>query len=410
MKKLVIGEPKIVSQNPDAAILFEGWQDPFIRQKDGVLYVTFNSLRDCNENIGTAHQNPVFRSADLGVTWEQISDFDEYLKAGTKLPNGEYLSKVSNGGLIKNPQNMPEYPKNRHICKKWGMDYKSYRFDELKDVLGENIEKKAPFVRFKPDSNELIKEKATINWDDLPLQYFVKQDYIVPFSIVDRKVYEHKGVLWSVTFGPYILPDGSLGSNWLSVHLLKSNDLGHTWEYVNTIPYKDEYNNPNCIDIEGFNETALMFAENGDIVLVMRSGSLSPWTVGDDEHPAPKIFITRSKDGGKTFEKAKPFYDFGILPAAVQLDCGVTILSSGRPGVYLRYSEDGNLEEWSDPEFIIKVPDEDVYKSYYEYTCCNTDICVYNENTAFLVYSDFKLKDKDGRRAKSIVVRKLTVE
>ena len=94
----------------------------------------------------------------------------------------------------------------------------------------------------------------------------------------------------------------------------------------------------------------------------------------------------------------------------MQLDCGVTILSSGRPGVYLRYSGDGNLEEWTDPEFIIKVPEEDVYKAYYEYTCCNTDLCVYDENTAFLVYSDFQLKDKDGRRAKSIVVRKLTVE
>ena len=409
MKKIIIGEPKIVSQNPDAAILFEGWQDPYIRQRDGVLYVTFNSRRDCNETTGLAEQNPLYRSVDMGETWEKVSDYEEFLKSGLKLSNGDYLSVRENGTLIMNPEKLPEYPKNRKTCKIYEMEYRTYSADELIPYLDGKIDKKINFARYNPKTGEFVRERATVNWDDMPLKYYINEDYITPLHI-ESSIVEHNGVLWATSFAPYILPDGTMGSNWYCSHLLKSEDFGHTWDYVNTIPYKEEYNNPNCIDIEGFNETAIMFAENGDMVLVIRSGSLSPWTVGDDDHPAPKIFITRSSDEGKTWSEPEPFYDFGILPQAVQLDCGVTILSSGRPGVYLRYSEDGNLEEWSDPEFIIKVPDEDVYKSYYEYTCCNTDICVYNENTAFLVYSDFKLKDKDGRRAKSIVVRKITVE
>ena len=81
MKKIIIGEPKIVSQNPDVAILFEGWQDPYIRQRDGVLYVTFNSRRDCNETVGLAEQNPLYRSTDKGEKKKKVSDYEEFLKS-----------------------------------------------------------------------------------------------------------------------------------------------------------------------------------------------------------------------------------------------------------------------------------------------------------------------------------------
>ncbi len=220
---------------------------------------------------------------------------------------------------------------------------------------------------------------------------------------------DKNGKMYMLTYTGYILPDGTLGSKRLCVHILISEDFGKDWYYLSTIPYLEEYNNPNCIDIEGFNETSLLFAEDGDIFAIMRSGSLHPFKKGDADHPAPKQYCARSSDGGKTW-KAEPFYDFGILPQTVKLECGTTILVSGRPGVYVRSTDDPKFREWREPEFLVKVPEDEVYGEYYEYTCSNTGICAYDSNTAFITYSNFKLTAPDGKRAKSILVQKVTVE
>ncbi|MBO5786178.1 MAG: hypothetical protein J6R45_02535, partial [Clostridia bacterium] len=81
-----------------------------------------------------------------------------------------------------------------------------------------------------------------------------------------------------------------------------------------------------------------------------------------------------------------------------------------RPGVYLRVSQDISADKWSDVYHVVEVPKEDFYSKYYEYSCCNTCLAVTGPSTAFIAYSDFTLNAPDGRRAKSIMVRKITVE
>jgi hypothetical protein len=85
-------------------------------------------------------------------------------------------------------------------------------------------------------------------------------------------------------------------------------------------------------------------------------------------------------------------------------------MSSGRPGVYLRVSQDDCAKEWSDPVPVVEVPREDFHGKYYEYSCCNTGLAVTGPNTAVIAYSDFTLNAPNGKRAKSIMVRKITVE
>ncbi|MCQ2386463.1 MAG: glycoside hydrolase, partial [Clostridia bacterium] len=208
-----------------------------------------------------------------------------------------------------------------------------------------------------------------VRWEGMPLMaadtYMRKANGGLSVAV------DENGTVWTTAYGAHILPDGTLASKYCCCHVLRSDDNGHSWDYVNTIDYKEEYNNPNCIDIEGFNETSIMVAANGDLFFVIRSGSLHPFIKGDKDHPAPKFYCARSKDKGKTWD-VKPFYDFGVFPVSVRLKCGTTLLTSGRPGVYIRQCDDENLENWADPVFLLTVPEEDIYGAYYEYSCSKT--------------------------------------
>ncbi len=405
MSKLVFHEPVVVAQSTTAAILFDGYQDPTIRTDGkGALYVRFNVRRDEDTTFGLEDANPVYKSIDGGESWEKISGIYEWVAAGTKLANGD-IYEIREIPLITDLPELPEAREERKISIIAG-EATVYTVDELYPTLGDRVAKEFPIYRIKAGTNEIVKETAAVHWDNMPA---LRTYQGVRRSWGHKIACDKNGKMYMVAYSGYVLPDGTLGSKRFSVHILTSEDCGKNWYYLSTIPYLEEYNNPNCIDIEGFNETALHFAENGDIFAVMRSGSLHPFIKGDNEHPAPKLYCARSSDGGKSW-KPEPFYDFGICPVSTELECGTTILVSGRPGVYVRSTDDPNFENWNDPVFLVTVPEEEVYGEYYEYSCSNTGICAYDSNTAFVTYSNFKLDAPDGKRAKSILVQKITVE
>ena len=109
--------------------------------------------------------------------------------------------------------------------------------------------------------------------------------------------------------------------------------MGHTWEYVSHILYRESFNPPTAIDVEGFMECSLEFLKDGSCLAILRSGSLSPFVIGDDDHPAPIMMQTRSRDGCKTWEKPTYFYDYGVMPVTRMLADGTVLMAAGRPGV-----------------------------------------------------------------------------
>ncbi len=84
-------------------------------------------------------------------------------------------------------------------------------------------------------------------------------------------------------------------------------------------------------------------------------------------------------------------------------------MASGRPGVYIRFCNNPNGEKWNDIIELLQVPQEELYTAYYEYSCSNPDILIFDEKTIFATYSDFRHNAPDGKRAKSIVVQKITL-
>ena len=411
MKTIKLGKPVIVAQSTTEPILFGGYQDPQIRcGEDGVLYVRFNARRDSWLTFGEEEKNPVYKSTDGGESFFKCENpQEEWMRAGTRLPNGDIFYFREHSVLRKETlPELPALPQERRL-RTAGMSV--YTVDELAPILNERVAKEFKAYRIKAGTDLIVEETCEVIWDKMPVVlhhdgFLIR---VFPHSALSMKV-DRDGTLWMPVDAPAIDENGRLLSLRRCTALLRSADMGHTWEYVSHILYEEEFNPETAIDVEGFMECSLEFLHDGSCIALLRSGSLSPFVVGDDAHPAPIMMRTRSYDNCKNWEKPEYFYDYGVLPVTRMLKDGTVLLSSGRPGVYMRISQDISATSWSDPVQVVEVPKQDFYAKYYEYSCCNTGLAVTGDNTAFLTYSDFTLNTPSGERAKSIMVRKVTVE
>ncbi len=410
MKKLVIGDPVIVSQSTTEPIMHGGWQDPEIRCKDGVLYVRFSGVKDDYENRDRENKNPVYKSID-GINWEPAKNNAlEWTNAQTPIANGDKVRftgvpSVTDKQLL---ETLGEPALIRGADKMKVPAYKGvYTNAEMRKILGDDTNKVIKSHRIKAGESELTRTKCEVKWDDLAygkiFNGYVACAYAQPFR------QDKDGTLYLPVAAHCVRPDGSLVSGYRSMCMLKSVDNGYSWEHVGTCEYHDEYNIPNAIEVEGFMESAFEICDDGSFFMIMRSGSLSPFVIGDDDHPAPKCMIAYSYDKGKTWTKPEIFYEYGVLPRCVKMGDGTILMTSGRPDVYVRACYDGKGKEWDDVIHVLDVPKEHYYNAYWEYTCSNNDICAYDDTTAYLTYSNFQLTTPEGVRAKSIIVRKISI-
>jgi hypothetical protein len=118
------------------------------------------------------------------------------------------------------------------------------------------------------------------------------------------------------------------------------------------------------------------------------------------------MYSSRSTDLGKTWSKPAVIAQNGVLPKLLQLENGVLVLTSGRPGVQVRFSTDGKGEKWSDPFDII--PISSTYHS--DDTCGYTSLLATGPNTFMVAYSHFKHPTEDGQKRKAILVREVRVD
>ncbi len=414
MKKVTLSEPIIVAQSTTEPILHGGCQDPFVRiDENKNIYVRFNARVDHLDTFGQEENNPVFKSTDGGKTWERDKSEGAYTKALKPLPNGDKFQlrewkpilNIDDETLKKFPE-IPESRKNNKRIDTFDL----YTVEELNPVFSE-LTKEFLCNRIYAGTDEVVEETCKVNWNNMPVE-LVGRALLRVFCMCPYAV-DKNGTLWVPVRSGYVKEDGESASRLSCTHILRSDDFGHTWDYVNTIVYDEEkYNNPNMIDIEGFNEGAITCLDDGSMIIILRSGSLYPFEpkIGDKDHPAPYSYIAKSSDGFKTIDYVKPFYDYGVRPWSTKLNNGTIVFISGRPGVYIRTCDDPKGEEWNDVIDIIKVPDDEVYTGYWKYSCSNCGVDSYDDNTAFISYADFTLTTPEGEKAKSIVVRKVTIE
>ncbi len=130
---------------------------------------------------------------------------------------------------------------------------------------------------------------------------------------------------------------GQAGSFYYRTWLVTSADGGEHWEYVSTIGYDP------TIGTEGYCEPVLRLLPNGELLCLLRTGGNNrPY------HQDNPLCVTRSDDGGKTWQEPQRTGFEGVAPDLVVMADGTLACSTGRPGAWVLFSTD-NGHTWGDP-------------------------------------------------------------
>ena len=121
-------------------------------------------------------------------------------------------------------------------------------------------------------------------------------------------------------------------------------------------------------------------------------------------------YIARSDDGGLTWSKPVKFDRCGVLPQLEHLGCGVTLATYGRPGLYVRATEDPKGMDWEAPIELMPYREPNLPWPHWMDSCCYTRMLPLDDRTVMMAYSDFRVKDEAGVERKCIMVRTIHVE
>ncbi|MBE6553666.1 MAG: exo-alpha-sialidase [Ruminococcaceae bacterium] len=403
MKKIVVKSRTVIAESDQESLLWGGFQIPLIRYANGALIVKFMGRKDAVETYGKEDLDHIYISRDYGKNWEK-GCLDAWRKAATLLPNGDRIDFVQRKNIVGS-FDLPPAKKMAFGSK----DVFVYPIDELKGIVS-GLEKSFTVTRLRRGEEEPQEEICTVNWKDMPVNFYPREDgsFFTQISSCANDVkIDKNGVLWFPVYAEAPLSKHeSATSRYYSVHLLRSDDLGHSWDYVSSVYYDPACNVPDAYSVEGFNEATLEILENGDFLMIMRSGSLHP--LRQDGRPIPKMFSVRSSDEGKTWSKPQVFFDYGIHPHSLKTEDGTILLISGRPGVYLMTCDDPEGKTWSPITELVSVPESDVMTKYFEYTCSNADLCICDNGRIFATYSAFDPTKQPP--VKSIVVSEIGIE
>ena len=99
-----------------------------------------------------------------------------------------------------------------------------------------------------------------------------------------------------------------------------------------------------AVTMEGFRESDLVQAANGDLVCIMRSGGRNIELTAP-HFPTP-LYCSISKDEGRSWSVPKQVADRGISPNLLTMSNGIIVCTYNRPGNWLIFSDD-NGHSWT---------------------------------------------------------------
>jgi len=361
------------------------YQFPSIgRTNDGKLIVSWQMQEDSHKSYGRMPNRKVtpMMSKDKGNTWiPQDKSYKLYSQGyNINLSNGDYLEVYT--PPAKDIRAYKTFPKE--VSSKGNTFF--YRLASLPKEL------QGIYMSYRSYSGESKTIHSTLS-DPGALRYAI--DGLMPIvwwgnikELADKSLIA--GIypaLYQDSLGK-VMPGG--------VSFYKSDDVGSSWHVIGKIPFIFD----GIANIRGnlsFDEPAFEILNDSTFLCVMRSGAVSP------------MYKTFSSDRGKTWSRPVPFTPNGVKPRLLKLKNGVLVLASGRPGIQIRFSYDGTGRVWSDPLDMIPFMKSD--GSYNRKVSCGyASIIEADNNSFYIVYSDFTNKDFWGRTRKTIFCRKVTVD
>ena len=262
---------------------------------------------------------------------------------------------------------------------------------------------------YDPITGEVTRFPATVNWPYMPVGAS-KTGVITPVDY-EMAIQCYKGIL-VLDDGMYYCMysrgfDSDAPTKEQAVHkycgehnvyLFKSTDCGRTWNYLSRQLVTDEVHTGSNV-FEGYNEPGMSLMPDGSVVMLMRTGG--GWV---NDHGSP-CYLVRSTDRCKTWSKPVKFDEVGVMPQIRTLKCGVSIATYGRPGLYLRVTDDPSGQKWEERIEIPLAEGKEWRSCYY------TDLYQLDDTSFLMIYTDFHqpLDDGSGEEGKAIMVRKITV-
>lgn len=391
-----LSEPIVVSRCPEVtgAIGFKNWgfyQFPIIENVDNDrLYLHYHVDLDKTEAYGRDSDHH-FVSSDKGQTWVQCKR-DEGYTNGCQLPDGSFIRKHMPRPFKATEVAIPEEPDAIHTANCNGDTlipfYAEYRFEDRLNEMA--IERKYP-------GQDWFVEMKTIS---IPGSARYVMDGYFPYRWFEHLKISPDGRIWGIAY-PYYLDNKYNGKPGSKVTFIVSDDNGETFHYLSCIPFQpdsayEEAYAQHQPPISAFTEADIEFLPNGTIVCLIRSQDFSV------EMPC---YISYSYDNGETWTKPQVFDVHGVSPQLLHLKCGVTLATYGRPGVYLRATDDPEAKEWQEPITIVE-PDS----NGNVVTCSNNTFVAIDDHTAIITYTMFYYPDENGEPHKTILCRTITIE
>ena len=396
---VTLSDPVAVAVGPET---MEGVWGPFqfpvlYELTDGRLLYTWEISPDDAATLGSPVGCAV--SADQGKTWQHVSEDEVYDKRGTLLPNGDRIRFPEATSL---PEDSLELPKC--IGQNPTPGTKSYWLEDFDPNL---VNRTWETIRIPAGSDKAVVEQAQIkNW---PYQHVnTRHGHLIRPFPWGRVRIAPDGTLWMPHYtASGVNPKNGGFTPYDAVCILKSTDMGKSWELVHWVQYiPDTDNDPMAFSLEGLNECDIAFTAQGGMICLMRSHGRFSY----HSH----TYIIRSQDNGKTWTKPEIFDDHGVWPTMVNLKCGAILAGYGRPGLTLRVTADPKAEQWEEP---IKIVDAVQHQGragkdvlMLMKTCGYCAILPLDDHTAGIAYSDFTHKDENGVARKTMLFRTITVE
>lgn len=363
-----LGQPRLVAEGPTTEHRWGRWQFPTLEAgAKGEMLLFVHVEPDSAASYGKARK--VYVSMDKGRTWRE--DADAARRAyGVRLPNGEWLRTDT---VAATPVAEVKLPAQRAERVSYKTPFQLYLLRELPEKL-RNIYFQRFAGQWTPESHPLNDPEA--------LRY-ATGGLIPQIWWGDMKVLKDNSIV-ALAY-PYY--HASQPTPYTSAASYRSTDNGRTWEKTGHILY-DEPDRRR----DGFTEPALEVLPNGELLGVLRT------TDGNGVGP---MYSVRSADQGRTWSPPQLFAETGVLPRLLQLRNGVLVLSSGRPGVDLRFSTDSG-RTWSPAKALLPLPDRTKIQAD---SCGYTSLLPLGKDRFLIAYSWFT--PPSGR--KSIYVREVRV-
>ncbi len=392
--KLILEDPVVARMGETMEEVGWGpWQYPTLaKADDGRLVLSCSSGPDSSTSFG--HEIHWAVSKDDGRSWE-ISDPSIKKYDGLKLRDGRILRRPARKITPVKKEDLPA-PIATHPIQG-----EVYLYDDLKDGL---MSKEWYFTRTDPDGSveELY---SPIRWPYMATTY-LHDALLTPFPF-GKPHQAPDGSVWVTHYGIIPSPENGGYSPFYNTFFLRSKDCGESWELMSWIPYTPDLRDfaGAYTEAEGFCEVDISFMPDGSMLSLLRSGSTTP------------SYISHSPDG-ITWEKPVLFDKCGVWPTLLTLDCGVTVTGYGRPGFFLRATDDPAGRVWEDPIELLPYkdrsdeanePPENPGADWQFGTCSYCDLLPLGPDEFILAYSDFYYPAPDGKKRKAVLTRRVKV-